>query len=210
MVPPPEDFTLWVQKQFFPLFPRNRQFAHFLMKFVLRKCSLLISLEDHDLQFNPFLNVPCDITNILIVRDPCNLFASRIRKASLVENPAYPKYTGPDTRVLKLWKNHALEYLGLTDHLENKVCIYFNSWFSNRSYRQSISQQLNLKFTDRGFSNVSLIGGGSSFDSTHFDGNNQMMDVLNRQRYLTNSERQLLENILADDEFHELAHRLQL
>ncbi len=159
MVPPPEDFTLWIQKQFFPLFPRNRQFAHFLMKFVLRKCSLLISLEDHDLQFNPFLKIPCDITNILIVRDPCNLFSSRIRKSSLVENPAYPKHTGPDTRVLKLWKSHAQEYLGLSDHLENKVCIYFNSWFSNRTYRQSISRQLNLKFTDKGFSKVSLIGG---------------------------------------------------
>jgi hypothetical protein len=179
------------------------------MKFALRKRSLIVSLEDHDLQVRPFLKIPCDVTNILIMRDPYNLFSSRIRKASLVENPAYPKHTGPAmNRVLKLWKSHAREYLGLTNHLENKVCIYFNSWFSNRDYRKSISRKLNIKFTDNGFSKVTQIGGGSSFDNTHFDGNNRMMDVLNRQSCLTDSERQLLENILADDELQELAHRI--
>ena len=145
MIPPSEDFTLWLQRN---LLPRNLQFAYFLMKFALRKRSLIVSLEDHDLQVRPFLKIPCDVTNILIMRDPYNLFSSRIRKASLVENPAYPKHTGPAmNRVLKLWKSHAREYLGLTNHLENKVCIYFNSWFSNRDYRKSISRKLNIKFT---------------------------------------------------------------
>jgi hypothetical protein len=144
------------------------------------------------------------------MRDPCNLFSSRIRKASLLKNhPAYPKHTGPAmNRVLKLWKSHAREYLGLTNHLENKVCIYFDSWFSNQDYRQSIIRKLNLEFTDSGFSKVSQEGGGSSFDKTHFDGSTRIMDVLNRQSYLTDPERYLLENILADDELRELAHRI--
>ncbi len=96
----------------------------------------------------------------------------------------------------------------LTKHLENKVCIYFNSWFSDQDYRQSISQKLNIEFTDSGFSKVSQIGHGSSFDGTQYDGNNQKMKVLARQRFLNDSERQLLEKILADDELQELAHRI--
>ena len=204
--PPPEDFNQWLRRK---LLPRNLQFAYFLMKIALRKRSLIVSLEDHDLNVKPFLRVPCDVTNILIIRDPYNLFSSRIRKSSLVKNPAYPKNTGPAmNRVLKLWKSHAREYLGETNHLENKTCIYFNSWFANRDYRQSVSRTLNVEFTDHGFFKVSKIGGGSSFDKTNFDGSNQMMNVLDRRSSLTDYEQRLLKDILADDELRELADRI--
>ncbi len=119
------------------------------------------------------------------------------------------KNQGPTmNRFSELWISHAQEFLGLTNHLENKVCIYFNSWFSSRDYRPNISRRLNLKFTDNGFSKISQIGGGSSFDNTHFDGSNQTMGALNRQVYLTDSERQLLENTFSDDVFQELANRI--
>lgn len=201
-MPPPEDFALWLQRR---LLPRGLRFA-FLTELALRKRFLIISLEDHEFQVQPFLNVPCEVTNILILRDPYNLFSSRIRKASLVDKAVYPKHASPlMDRSLQLWKSHAREYLGLTNHLENKVCVYFNSWFSDRDYRQGISRKLDVEFTDSGFSEVSQLGGGSSFDNTHFDGRNQMMNVLDRQSDLTVSERQLLEDTLADDELQKLA-----
>lgn len=204
--PPTRDFTSWFKKK---RLPRRIRFAFFFKKFILRKYSMIASLEDHDLQIKPFSNVPCDITNILIIRDPINLFSSRIRKASLIKHPAYAMTTDSEKdRVLKLWKSHAREFVGFTNQLENKVCIYFDAWFSSRNYREQISQKLNLEFIDKGFSMVSEKGGGSSFDKTRFNGNNKMMDVLNRQACLKKSEQQLLENILADDELQKLAHMI--
>lgn len=213
-LPSPKDFRQWLQKI---VLANESQVCYFSKENVSEalsmKHSFIMSLEDHDLQIKPFINVPAShgIKNILILRDPCNLFASRIRKASLVkkDTPVYPKCMGLEmNRVVELWKSYAREYLGLTNHLENRVCIYFNSWFSNRDYRQSISRKLNMEFTDSGFSTVLRAGGGSSFDRTSFDGKNHMMDVLNRQKYLTASEQQLLKKVLADEELQGLAHRI--
>ncbi len=110
-------------------------------------------------------------------------------------------------RVVNLWKEHAREFLGQTDQLENKACIYFNSWFSHRAYRQQISRQLGLEFTDRGFSKVSKFGGGSSFDRTSVE-DNRKIDVLNRQSYLTESEKEILDRVTADDELQALAREV--
>ena len=109
---------------------------------------------------------------------------------------------------MSIWKGYAKEYLGVTHHLENKVCIYFDRWFSSSAYRESISQLLNMKFTDKGFSVVSSEGGGSSFDGTKFDGNNGRMDVLNRQDNLNDLERELLDSVLSDVEIQDLAKRV--
>lgn len=207
VIPPPQEFNLWLQQK---IFPNNLKFAQFLIKYILQKHSFIISLEDHHLHVQPFSRVPFDITNILILRDPYNLFSSRIRKASLVNNPAYPKYASPVMdRALKLWKSHANEYLGLTNFLEHKVCIYFDSWFSNIEYRQNISRKLSLKFTDKGFHKVSKEGGGSSFNQIIFNRSNRTMDVLNRQRYLTDSEQKLLKKTLSDKHLLELAYRIR-
>ena len=98
---------------------------------------------------------------------------------------------------------------GLTEFLENKVPIYFNTWFTDRVYRQQLSRELKLKFTDLGFSHVSSEGGGSSFDGTNLDGDNLRMDVLNRRSSLSDTEQRLLDETLRDDEIHELARRLE-
>lgn len=201
-IPPPQDFTAWFKRR---RLPRRIRFAFFIKKFILQKYSLIASLEDHSLSVKPFYNVPCEVTNILIVRDPSNLFSSRIRKAAQINHPAYS--LDEDTlinRDVELWKSHAQEFTGSTNHLKNKVCIYFDAWFSNENYREQISQKLNFEFTDTGFSKISNKGGGSSFDKTLFDGNNQMMNILNRKANLKESEQQLLENILTDDDLQEL------
>lgn len=205
-IPPPRAFAPWLRHH---IFPQETRSAYFMEKLRLRRHSLIVSLEDHDLRLRPFFQVPCQVTNVLIVRDPDNLFASRIRKASLVDNPAYANRAGPAMdRATNLWKSHAREYLGLTDYLEKKVCIYFNSWFSSRDYRRSISRILELDFTDKGFDRVPDEGGGSSFDSTQFDGSNERMGVLSRQARLTEPERILLANTLDDPELQALARKL--
>jgi len=201
-IPPPEDFRTWWRKK---VLRRPR-----LLQLLSPTHAFIASMEDHELSIRLFHNVPCQTTNILILRDPFNLFSSRIRFASKVDKPfAFPRDSGPYMqRVVHLWKAHAREYLGLTDHLENKVCIFFNSWFTNENYRKSLSRDLQLKFTDRGFSRVAHNGGGSSFDGQNFDGNNTKMDVLNRKIHLTDKEKLLLNTILEDEELQDLNRRI--
>ena len=185
-------------------------FGASLKKFVFRNYSLLVSLEDHALHVTPFVNIPGGVTNILIVRDPYSMLASRIRKAASTNNQAFPRVPGPMLdRIVDVWKMHAREFLGLTNTLKRKVCVNFDSWFSNQAYRKHISRQLNMPFTDEGFSTVSNHAGGSSFDRTNFNRNNQAMDVLDRQKYLSLSERRLLDVAVADDALQELARRIK-
>ena len=171
--------------------------------------SLLISLEDHALEVLPFKNPPVEIVNVLILRDPSNMFSSRIRKSKLVaKHPAYPSEMGPEMeRVIEMWKRHAREYLGITDQLNNKVGIYFNSWFSNQSYRQHILSALGFDPVEFDLSKLATFGGGSSFDPNH--SNATAVDVLNRRDLLGKGERELLVDILSDKEIAGLASEIE-
>ena len=149
---------------------------------------LFYSYEDHDLQkiAAPHLEQKHDLfvgksgkrTDLLILRDPFNLLASRLKSDMLpVKNP---KRTAVD-----LWLEYAQEFLGETQYLtHNKVCVNYNLWFQNRDYRAQIAQQLDLPFTDAGLETVSGAGGGSSFEGKAFEGKAQAMAVLERwQKY---------------------------
>jgi len=170
----------------------------------------LVSLEDHELDVQPFRNTPSSVTHVLILRHPQNLFASRIRKAFLIDHPAYPRHAGKLlNNQIKLWKSHAREFLGETKRLPNLTGVYFDRWFVDQEYRAAVSHQLGLEFTDAGISEVSQEGGGSSFDGTHFDGRSESMDVLNRRDHLDTKEQELLETILSDPELADLRRRLE-
>lgn len=175
----------------------------------LWKRDVLFSLEDHALRVTPFSDFSGSGRNILLVRDPYNLFASRIRKSSLVDNPAYA--TGPGEmfdRAIGVWKQHAREFLGDTALLSAKTCIYFNQWFVSEQYRQNIAAELDLQVSDVGLSRVSGDGGGSSFDRLSHQDNARQMDVLNRTSALKPHENEVLEIINADQEIRILNDRI--
>lgn len=172
--------------------------------------SVMVSLEDHELDLELFTKGKYNVVNILILRDPRNLFSSRIRKASLVNLPAYPAGAGPlMERVVNLWVAHAKEFTGETSTLKNKACIYFNEWFANPAYRKEISSRLGLPFSDKGFRKVSSEGGGSSFDQTKFDGDNEKLKVLDRKSMLTENEQATLDQILCSAELSRLATKVE-
>lgn len=209
-IPPPMDFTAWLHGG---NFRENRVFIDNFKKLIFRNRSMIVSLEDHDLQFRPFRNIPCEVINILLLRDPFNMLSSRIRKGSMVHRPAiYPtEMNSMLKRVPELWKSYAREYLGLTRYLDNKVSIYFNSWFSDQNYRRKISRELGLEFNDRQFSSVAKkSSGGSSFDGTNFNGNNLGMNVLNRGSQLSGNERILLDELLKDEELSDLVRGIEV
>ncbi|MGB3295064.1 MAG: hypothetical protein WBB01_18945 [Phormidesmis sp.] len=112
--------------------------------------------------------------DILILRDPFNLMASRLKSGKV-------SVKSKGKTATDLWVAYAKEFSGETQFLENtKVCISYNHWFSDPAYRQVIAQKLKLNFSDAGMNEVATQGGGSSFDGQHLNGKAAAMDVLNR------------------------------
>lgn len=87
--------------------------------------------------------------NVVILRDPYNLFASRIqgllpprgrkgaKKVSDLQEAEVNKYI-----------SQYQEFAGESSHLKNKVCISYNSWVADSDYRKATSESLGAKFTD--------------------------------------------------------------
>lgn len=143
--------------------------------------------KNHDL----YLGKSAKRYDILILRDPFNMFAS-LYKGQLQTNSKNYCKTYPKNResITQLWLNYAKEFLGETNYLQqNRVMVNYNQWVSNLEYRKNISQQLNLEFSDAGFNVVKNYGGGSSFDGTNFNDKANKMDVLNRwQEFVDDKE----------------------
>ncbi|MEO1093303.1 MAG: hypothetical protein AAFX01_00195 [Cyanobacteria bacterium J06638_28] len=171
---------------------------------------LLYSYEDHDLKriVHPSFERKHDLylgytgkrIDVLIMRDPFNLFASRLKsKMFSVKNAS--------RTVADLWLEYAREYLGETSYLpQERVCINYNTWSQEKDYRQEIAQKLGLEFTDEGRDQVSGCGGGSSFDSTAFQGQASQMPVLKRWETMAADPR--FQNMLKDQQVWAYSERI--
>jgi hypothetical protein len=199
-LPAPCDYDQWLADRL----TRGQKLAG-----LLRKTTILASIEDHELDLKPFTSLPAGTRNIVLLRDPENFFASRIRKGFKIDHPAYPSTSGSAMqRVVDLWKSYARECLGETAFLENKTVIYFPRWFADQRYRSHLSEALGLRHTDAGFGMVSGHGGGSSFDTMEYAGAGSRMKVLERSSQLDGVERELLELVMHDPQLSEYANRL--
>ena len=154
--------------------------------FVPRQC-LIYSYEDYSLRqiFNNrfekkhdlYLGLSAKRYDVLIIRDPFNLFASRFKN-----NFREVKISGKTD--IELWIEYAKEYLEETNYLKhNKLCINYNQWFQDRSYRQNLLDRLGIYCLNPGLSQVGNWGGGSSFDGTEFQGQAEKMDLLGRWKH---------------------------
>ncbi|WP_204137396.1 hypothetical protein [Halomicronema sp. CCY15110] len=133
--------------------------------------------------------------DILVLRDPFNLFASRLKSNMIPVKSA--KFTAVD-----LWIQYAKEFLGETQYLNhNRIAVNYNQWVTDVDYRQQLAAQLGLEFSDTGIKKVASLGGGSSFDGSAMDGKGDQMAVLERWQHFKDDEayralfknRQLLE-----------------
>jgi hypothetical protein len=128
--------------------------------------------------------------DVLIMRDPFNLLASRLKNN-------YREVKKRGCSVIDLWLESAREFLDETHYLpHNRLCINYPRWFQDKPYRQSIAQYLGLPFTDAGINSVTSFGGGSSFDGKEMDGQASRMDVNNRWRQFAENDeyRNLFQN----------------
>lgn len=127
--------------------------------------------ENHDAWVGPSARR----TEVLILRDPFNLFASR-RKAQ------YALVTDHTAR--RIWKQHAREFVDGPRYLDpERVLVSYNRWASDPEYRREIARQLGLAFSDAGANDVPEVGAGSSFDGTRFSGAAHQMDIFGRWRH---------------------------
>ena len=144
--------------------------------------------------------------DLLILRDPFNLFASKLRW--FYGQQHRPTLDELRTSV-RLWKAYAEEFLGETHHLPNKVPISYNAWFADQTYRAGLAERLGLPFSDRGLNQVARWGPalwGDSFDGLAYDGRAQDMDVLERWKRFRDDDLYL--SLVVDERLLALSERI--
>lgn len=149
---------------------------------------LIHSYENRDLNS---LKRNKDIT-LLIVRDPYNMTASRIKK---LEEHKEQYWFSVDNEYKNMIKQYFNEYLNNTCFIKNKIIVNFNKWKEYKQYRKNLSKKLGLIFNDRGYCKMMTHGGGSSFEGIVKD--TSELQVLDRWKdYIDNpSFRYILEDV---------------
>lgn len=138
---------------------------------------IIVSFEDYSLRIFDHridrrilgeLRPDVTVFNLLVLRNPFNLLASRRRAGMLTRRSAH--YCG--LSLPALYAEYAREYRGQTKHLSmgKTVPISYDRWHLDSSYRRALAAALELPFSDRNLNIVSGQGGGSSFDGTAIPG----------------------------------------
>jgi hypothetical protein len=168
----------------------------------LREVATRMSLEDEE----KWVGASRDRNDVLILRDPFNLLASRLKWAyGRFDRPSKP--TLEDLRAsVELWKVYAREFLGLTTYLSDRLAVGYNQWFSDRAYRDAVGQRFGFVNQDLGVSQVARWGpstSSDSFDALQYDGRAQDMKVLSRWRQFETDP--FFRELTRDVELHELS-----
>lgn len=170
-----------------------------------RKDCLIYSYEDRDLdtltgdqlqqQHDYCLGKSLRKRDLLILRDPFNTLASRLKQGKA------------SSAVVEMWKGYAREFVGDSHRLRaDKVAINYNRWCANAEYRAELAATLDLADPELGVDQVSNIGGGSSFDRTSYDGRAGAMRTAERWRHFQDDRE--FRRFFADPEVIELSERI--
>ncbi len=142
------------------------------------KC-FLVQIEEHpigcvEMAYSEYADA---IKKIVILRDPYNLFASRIKHYKIDKAPFFN-----DKFVTYHWVDYARYFL---NHPSDVICVSYNHFCKDISYRRSLCAALGRDFNsekDLKFMNQinSRYSGGSSFDRAAYDGKGSEMKTLDR------------------------------
>ena len=83
---------------------------------------------------------------------------------------------------MRVWCQHARQFLGQRRYLHEPVCISYNAWASSAGYRGDVAEGLGLRFDDDAAHRVPSCAGGSSFDGVRHDGSPADMALFERWR----------------------------
>lgn len=115
--------------------------------------------------------------DIVLVRDPFNLFASRRQSGvGLI----------PSRNAMRVWRQHVrADGRTRSRNLPRRpLVISYNRWAGDRDYRRRVAEALGIPFTDAGRDRIPTTLGGSSFDGTQYDGRPDKMRVFERWRHM--------------------------
>lgn len=136
-----------------------------------------------------------EIFNVLILRDPFNMFASRYARQTGRKNLATGEKQSEEIKsgrwsplggwttkkAIECWKNHAQEIHSPT---EINMIIQFNEWVQSEEYRQSISESLGLDFNDSEITKRAAVQGeGSSFEGLKDNKNDKVLTRYKKYKY---------------------------
>jgi len=138
-----------------------------------------------------------EIKRIVLLRDPYNLFASRMKWYTHDDDRYFnPKF------ITYLWVDYAKFVLSKP---ENVIIVLYNKFFSDAGYRRELSDKLDGRFDDTPINFINSKSGGSSFDGTAFLGSAQNMKVLERWKVYKNNKNY---RSLFTDEIKDLSNQI--
>lgn len=119
-------------------------------KFSIKDC-LIHSYEDYSFEqifyskieekHDFYLGKSLEKYDVLILRDPFNLIASRLQSGKV---PVRSK----NKTMVDIWIDYAKEFVGETQYLKhNKICINYNDWFIHSDYKKQVACHLKLEFS---------------------------------------------------------------
>ena len=176
---------------------------------VPNKSLLVMSYEDRDLssvccpqyesQRETYIGYSQREFDVLLLRDPYNLFASMVHSRRLSERN--------QATIVETWKQHAREYLGQTQHLQySHALINYNRWVTDQVYQHELLASLGIENRRPVHSKVPIYGNGSSFEGRTKDGRANEMKVLERWKRLEGNP--LYEALFADEEVASLSNAI--
>lgn len=131
----------------------NPKFFEILLHVAGEKKILILSFEDLDIdqRFGEISNFAHK--NAVILRDPLNLFASRIQGLIPPRGRlgAGKNVVDRQEEQIKKYICHYYEFIGQTNYLNNKLTINYNNWVSKPEYRKKICEELDVEFTDKNY-----------------------------------------------------------
>lgn len=166
----------------------------------------MLNHKSFEEQHDTFVGTSNRRVDILILRDPFNLFASRKKSGFFDAQAGLGSKPVSSLTTARIWKQHAREFIGEKKYfLRKPVLINYNSWVSDDTYRQDIATALGINFTDKGFRQVSNCAGGSSFDGMRFDSSAHSMKVLERWKHFAHDQEY---SKFFDEEIIRLSHKI--
>jgi hypothetical protein len=171
---------------------------------------LCVSLEDWPINAPIFDPWPRRCRHVLLLRDPMNMFASRIRMMGGGMHRFYAQDRADlyFQNSIELWKMHAREFLGETNHLPGHVGVYYDRWVADPAYRVEVAAKLGLVPDERALSHVAPEGGGSSFEGMAPLGDDAIARRLSRHSQLEGDEKRLFARVTDDSDLMQLRERV--
>lgn len=174
----------------------------------LRRVRPLITVEDFPVTF-PFFNNLKEARRIVLVRDPENLFASRIKKGFTKNRFPYPTAMNDVMeRAIDVWMEHAKELVSPEESGYPTISVYYDRWITDADYRNDLARRLDLVCCPPLPTERASEGDGSSFSPEAVVNEKERAGLTMRAKFLDEREKALLDDVMATPRLRDMQQRL--